>query len=163
MLCSMKFDGLVKLFRGTALCIPQLNRIIFVNNSLILAKGRSARLSRRRALGLSALARKTCRSRARARAIDRREIDIQKWRKCWVFALLFPVPLLRHQESFPIPVESTHWGAAREFDFRDEFAADSPLQRRVRVSRNFSLPWLEAGFSRECAGHGGQRIRQRRA
>src|SRR5215471_3522444 len=23
------------------------------------------------------------------------------------------------------------WGAAREFDFRDEFAADSPLQRRV--------------------------------
>src|SRR6516162_8234788 len=46
------------------------------------------------ALGLSALARKTCRSRARARAFDRREIDIQKWRKCWVFALLFPVPLL---------------------------------------------------------------------
>jgi cytosine/adenosine deaminase-related metal-dependent hydrolase len=38
-------------------------------------------------LGRSALARKTCRSRA----IDRREIDIQKWRKCWVFALLFPV------------------------------------------------------------------------
>ena len=103
-----------------------------MNNSLILAKGRSARLSRRRALGLSALARKTCRSRARARAVDRREIDIQKWRKCWVFALLFPVPLLRHQESFPIPVESTHWGAAREFDFRDEFAADSPLHRRVR-------------------------------
>ena len=127
----MKFDGLVKLFRGTALCIPQLKRIIFVNNSLILAKGRSARLSRRRALGLSALARKTCRSRARARAFDRREIDIQKWRKCWVFALLFPVPLLRHQESFPIPVESTHWGAAREFDFRDEFAADSPLQQGV--------------------------------
>ena len=28
-------------------------------------------------------------------------------------------------------MESTHWGAAREFDFRDEFAADSPLQRRV--------------------------------
>jgi len=40
-----------------------------VNNSLILAKGRSARLSRRRALGLSALARKTCRSRARARLL----------------------------------------------------------------------------------------------
>src|SRR6516162_7806744 len=39
----------------------------------------------------------------------------------------------------------------------------SPLQRRVRVSRNFSLPWLEAGFSRECAGHGRQRIRQRPA
>ena len=28
-------------------------------------------------------------------------------------------------------MESTHWGAAREFDFRDEFAADSPLQQRV--------------------------------
>jgi class 3 adenylate cyclase len=44
-------------------------------------------------LGLSALARKTCHARAPARAIDRREIDIQKWRKCWAFALLFPVPL----------------------------------------------------------------------
>jgi hypothetical protein len=28
---------------------------------------------------------------ARACARCRREIDIQKWRKCWVFALLFPV------------------------------------------------------------------------
>src|SRR6516225_8242465 len=142
MLCSMKFDGLVKLFRGTALCIPQLKRIIFVNNSLILAKGRSARLSRRRALGLSALARKTCRSSARARAIDRREIDIQKWRKCWVFALLFPV-LAQKSRSTAIPVESTHWGAAREFDFRDEFAADSPLQRGVRCE----LSLCKGGFA----------------
>src|SRR6516162_2251904 len=106
-----------------------------MNNSLILAKGRSARLSRRRRWGFRpSRGKPAARARVRARltrAFDRREIDIQKWRKCWVFALLFPVPLLRHQESFPIPVESTHWGAAREFDFRDEFAADSPLQQRV--------------------------------
>jgi hypothetical protein len=45
---TRKFDGLVKLFRDTALYIPQLNRVIFVNNSLILAKGLVSRLSRRR-------------------------------------------------------------------------------------------------------------------
>jgi hypothetical protein len=48
MLCSTKIRWLSQAISGTALCIPQLNRIIFVNNSLILAKGRSARLSRRR-------------------------------------------------------------------------------------------------------------------
>ena len=56
---------LVKLFRGTALCIPQLNRIIFVNNSFDFSKGSVSPLVPSAALGLSALARKTCRSRAR--------------------------------------------------------------------------------------------------
>src|SRR6516225_6434142 len=40
----------------------------------------------------------------------------------------------------------------RLYEFRDEFAPDSPLQRRVHVSRDFALPWREAGFSRGCAG-----------
>ena len=39
---------------------------------------------------------------------------------------------LRHQESFPILVEATYLAPLAIFFFRDEFAADSPLQRRVR-------------------------------
>jgi len=38
---------------------------------------------------------------------------------------------LRHQESFPILVEATYLAPLAIFFFRDEFAADSPLQRRV--------------------------------
>ena len=39
---------------------------------------------------------------------------------------------LRHQESFPILVEATYLAPLAIFFFRDEFAADSPLQQRVR-------------------------------
>jgi len=38
---------------------------------------------------------------------------------------------LRHQESFPILVEATYLAPLAIFFFRDEFAADSPLQGRV--------------------------------
>ena len=44
---------------------------------------------------------------------------------------------------------------ARKLGFRDEFAPDCLLQRRVHVSRDFALPRREAGFSRGCAGPAG--------
>src|SRR5215813_6838477 len=55
------------------------------------------------------------------------------------------------------------WGAAREFDFRDEFAADSPLQQTVRVSPDFALLCRKAGLFRGCAGQNRQRGRERPA
>ena len=56
------------------------------------------------------------------------------------FCLLFPV-LAQKSRSTAIPMESTHWSAAREFDFRDEFAADSPLQRRVVRTMVTTVTW----------------------
>src|SRR5215831_6017951 len=41
-------------------------------------------------------------------------------------------PLYGTKNRSQSPWNRPIWGAAREFDFRDEFAADSPLQRRVR-------------------------------
>src|SRR5262244_2579357 len=40
-------------------------------------------------------------------------------------------PLYGTKNRSQSPWNRPIWGAAREFDFRDEFAADSPLQRRV--------------------------------
>jgi len=63
---------------GHGAYISQVNRLIFVNNSFILAKGR-------------------CQPACPAggvwdfRPFDRREIDQENRRKRWVFALLFPV------------------------------------------------------------------------
>src|SRR5262249_45365279 len=98
----------------------------------------------------------------------RREIDIQKWRKCWVFALLFPVLARKSRSTAPRIVPNPRgidpiWGAAREFDFRDEFAADSPLQQTVRVSPDFALLGRKAGLFRGCAGQNRQRGRERPA
>src|SRR5215470_15225584 len=50
-------------------------------------------------------------------------------------------PLYGTKNRSQSPWNRPIWGAAREFDFRDEFAADSPLQQRVRcepVSRGNS-------------------------
>src|SRR5262249_30027049 len=71
-------------------------------NSLILAKGWSARLSRRRRWDFRpARGKPAARARARALTLNRREIDIQKWRKCWVFALLFPVLARKSRSTAP--------------------------------------------------------------
>src|SRR5215470_808357 len=48
-------------------------------------------------------------------------------------------PLYGTKNRSQSPWNRPIWGAAREFDFRDEFAADSPLQQRVE--RTFG-PWL---------------------
>src|SRR5262245_28421667 len=40
-------------------------------------------------------------------------------------------PLYGTKNRSQSPWNRPIWGAAREFDFRDEFAADSPLQQRV--------------------------------
>src|SRR5215468_7482600 len=40
-------------------------------------------------------------------------------------------PLYGTKNRSQSPWNRPIWGAAREFDFRDEFAADSPLQGRV--------------------------------
>src|SRR5262249_54330234 len=85
---------------GHGAYISQDNRLIFLNNSLILAKGWSARLSRRRRWDFRPARGKPA-TRARARALNRREIDIQKWRKCWVFALLFPVLARKSRSTAP--------------------------------------------------------------
>src|SRR5262244_3661024 len=96
MLCSSAIRLLSQAISGHGAYISQDNRLIFLNNSLILAKGWSARLSRRRRWDF-----RPARVRARARAFNRREIDIQKWRKCWVFALLFPVLARKSRSTAP--------------------------------------------------------------
>jgi len=100
MLCSTAIRWLSQAISGHGAYISQDNRLIFLNNSLILAKGWSARLSRRRRWDFRPARGKPA-ARARARAFDRREIDIQKWRKCWVFALLFPVLARKSRSTAP--------------------------------------------------------------
>src|SRR5262245_15247156 len=80
MLCSTAIRWLSQAISGHGAYISQDDRLIFLNNSLILAKGWSARLSRRRRWDFRpARGKPAARARACARAIDRREIDIQKW------------------------------------------------------------------------------------
>jgi len=100
MLCSTAIRWLSQAISGHGAYISQDNRLIFLNNSLILAKGWSARLSRRRRWDFRPARGKPA-ARARARAFDRREIDIQKWRKYWVFALLFPVLARKSRSTAP--------------------------------------------------------------
>src|SRR5215468_4156583 len=100
MLCSTAIRSLSQAISGHGAYISQLNRLIFLNNSLILAKGWSARLSRRRRWDFRPARGKPA-ARACVRAVDRREIDIQKWRKCWVFALLFPVLARKSRSTAP--------------------------------------------------------------
>ena len=67
-------------------------------------------------------------------------------------------PLYGTKNRSQSPWNRPIWGAAREFDFRDEFAADSPLQRRVertpvrdygsRTNRN---PVMQYRIERELA------------
>src|SRR5215472_11618399 len=47
-------------------------------------------------------------------------------------------PLYGTKNRSQSPWNRPIWGAAREFDFRDEFAADSPLQRRVCLCTAFN-------------------------
>src|SRR5262249_18253974 len=155
MLCSSAIRWLSQAISGHGAYISQDNRLIFLNNSLILAKGWSARLSRRRRWDF-----RPARGKPAARA---REIDIQKWRKCWVFALLFPFLARKSRSTAPSIVPNPRGidpfgGAAREFDFRDEFAADSPLQRRVC---ELSVP--ERDDLRSWSGSAGRDVWRRRS
>jgi len=79
-----------------------------VNNSLILAKGRSARLSRRRRWDFRpSRGKPAARARVRARLIGGK-LTSKNGGNAGFFALLFPV-LAQKSRSTAIPVESSHW------------------------------------------------------
>jgi hypothetical protein len=63
---------------------------------------------------------------------------------------------LRHQESFPILVEATYLAPLAIFFFRDEFAADSPLQRRVHCEPHMAADFDPGHLSRRATGHSTQ-------
>src|SRR5215472_14619641 len=106
MLCSTAIRWLSQAISGHGAYISQDNRLIFLNNSLILAKGWSARLSRRRRWDLRP-------ARVRARLIGGK-LTSKNGGNAGFLPCYFPFwpgkAALRHQESFPIPVESTHLG-----------------------------------------------------
>src|SRR5215475_7963927 len=103
MLCSTAIRWLSQAISGHGAYISQDNRLIFLNNSLILQTvGQPAcPAGGVGTFGPRAGNLPQTRVRARARAFDRREIDIQKWRKCWVFALLFPVLARKSRSTAP--------------------------------------------------------------
>src|SRR5215831_17738931 len=113
MLCSSAIRWLSQAISGHGAYISQDNRLIFSNNSLIFSKGLVSSLVPPAALGLSARARETCRARVRARLIGGK-LTSKNGGNAGFLPCYFPFwpgkAALRHQESFPIPVESTHLG-----------------------------------------------------
>src|SRR5215813_12851671 len=114
MLCSTAIRWLSQAISGHGAYISQDNRLIFLNNSLILAKGWSARLSRRRRWDFRhARGKPAALARARARLIGGK-LTSKNGGNAGFLPCYFPFwpgkAALRHQESFPIPMESTHLG-----------------------------------------------------
>src|SRR5262249_26178110 len=103
MLCSSAIRWLSQAILGHGAYISQDNRLIFLNNSLILAKGWSARLSRRRRWDFRpARGKPAARARARARLIGG-ELTSKNGGNAGFLLCYFPFwpgkAALRHQES----------------------------------------------------------------